>query len=430
MPPGHASRRCFIRSHRLQPGVHPSAVVAPDAAIDASAEIGPLAVIGARAEIGPRCCVGPAAIIGEGVRLGADCRIGAHVTLSHALLGDRVIVYPGARIGQDGFGLVPTGEGFLSVPQLGRVVLEDDVEIGANTTIDRGALLDTRIGAGSRLDNLVQIGHNVRLGRGCVIVSQVGISGSTILEDHVMVGGQAGHDRSSADRPAGTDRSAGRRDGGCAGRCRCGRQSGAAGARILPSGRGVAAAGAGGDRPAVERQGGGDGDRYGLNVMDSPATEAVSSGSTIDVVDVARIMHAIPHRYPFLMIDRVVDVVRDRSAIGVKNVSVNESFFAGHFPNHPVMPGVLIIESMAQTAAVLVVETLGPDAAGKVVYFMSIEGAKFRRPVVPGDQLRVHVTKERSRGNVWKFNAVARVDGVSVAEATYAAMIMDRAPPS
>jgi len=164
--------------------------------------------------------------------------------------------------------------------------------------------------------------------------------------------------------------------------------------------------------------------------MDSPATEAVSSDATIDVVDIARIMHAIPHRYPFLLIDRVVDVVHNRSAIGIKNVSVNESFFAGHFPDHPVMPGVLIIESMAQTAAVLVVETMGPNAAGKLVYFMSIEGAKFRRPVVPGDQLRIHVTKERNRGNVWKFNAIARVDGVSVAEATYAAMIMDRAPPS
>jgi 3-hydroxyacyl-[acyl-carrier-protein] dehydratase len=163
--------------------------------------------------------------------------------------------------------------------------------------------------------------------------------------------------------------------------------------------------------------------------MDSPATGMVSQNDAIDVVDIARIMHAIPHRYPFLMIDRVVDVVRNQSAIGIKNVSVNESFFAGHFPNHPVMPGVLIIESMAQTAAVLVVETLGPEAAGKVVYFMSIEGAKFRRPVVPGDQLRIHVTKERNRGNVWKFNAVARVDGVSVAEATYAAMIMDRAAP-
>jgi UDP-3-O-[3-hydroxymyristoyl] glucosamine N-acyltransferase len=175
-----------------RPGVHPTAVVAADAAVDPGAEIGPLAVIGSRAEIGPRCCIGPAAIIGDGVVLGADCRIGAHATLSHALLGDRVIVYPGARIGQDGFGFAVGGEGFVSVPQIGRVVIEDDVEIGANTTIDRGSLHDTLIGAGSRLDNLVQIGHNVRLGRGCAIVSQVGISGSTILEDHVMVGGQAG----------------------------------------------------------------------------------------------------------------------------------------------------------------------------------------------------------------------------------------------
>ena len=159
-----------------------------------------------------------------------------------------------------------------------------------------------------------------------------------------------------------------------------------------------------------------------------PAAETDKSGM-IEVLDVQRIMHAIPHRYPFLLIDRVVDVIRNVSAVGVKNVSANESFFAGHFPNHPVMPGVLIIESMAQTAAVLVVETLGPDAAGKVVYFMSIEGAKFRRPVVPGDQVRVHVAKERNRGNVWKFHAVARVDGVAVAEATFAAMIMDRAPP-
>ena len=149
---------------------------------------------------------------------------------------------------------------------------------------------------------------------------------------------------------------------------------------------------------------------------------------TVAMIDIARIMHAIPHRYPFLLIDRVVDVVHNESAIGIKNVSVNEPLFQGHFPNHPVMPGVLIIESMAQTSAVLVVESLGPDAAGKVVYFMSIEGAKFRRPVVPGDQVRFHVVKERNRGNVWKFHAVARVDGVAVAEATYAAMIMDRAP--
>lgn len=159
------------------------------------------------------------------------------------------------------------------------------------------------------------------------------------------------------------------------------------------------------------------------------ATIAEEAASRADMLDIGRIMHAIPHRYPFLLIDRVVDLVPNVSAVGIKNVSINESFFAGHFPSHPVMPGVLVIEAMAQTAAVLVVETLGPDSAGKLVYFMSIEGAKFRRPVVPGDQLRIHVSKDRNRGNVWKFNAVARVDGQSVAEATYAAMIRDGTSP-
>ena len=162
--------------------------------------------------------------------------------------------------------------------------------------------------------------------------------------------------------------------------------------------------------------------------METTPQDDIPPLATGETIDIARIMQAIPHRYPFLMIDRVIELVRNVSAIGVKNVSVNEHFFEGHFPGHPVMPGVMIIESMAQTAAVLVVETLGPDWAGRVVYFMSVEAAKFRRPVVPGDQLRIHCVKERNRGNVWKFHAIARVEGVSVAEATYAAMIMDRAP--
>jgi 3-hydroxyacyl-[acyl-carrier-protein] dehydratase len=160
----------------------------------------------------------------------------------------------------------------------------------------------------------------------------------------------------------------------------------------------------------------------------SVAAGTPAPGDIIKQVDIARIMHAIPHRYPFLLIDRVLDVVPHVSAVGLKNVTINDGFFQGHFPNHPVMPGVLIIESMAQTSAVLVVETLGPEAAGKVVYFMTIEGAKFRRPVVPGDQLRIHVTRERRRGNVWKFSGVARVDGISVAEATFSAMVMDSVP--
>ncbi len=154
--------------------------------------------------------------------------------------------------------------------------------------------------------------------------------------------------------------------------------------------------------------------------MDASGNEALGA------LDIAGIMEAIPHRYPFLLIDRVVEIRPDDSAVGIKNVTVNESFFQGHFPKEPVMPGVLLIESMAQTAASLVVTTLGPEAKGKLVYFMSIEAAKFRRPVVPGDQVRVHVKKAQRRMNVWKFAGEAKVDGVTVAEATFAAMIRDR----
>jgi len=149
---------------------------------------------------------------------------------------------------------------------------------------------------------------------------------------------------------------------------------------------------------------------------------AKTAGKTLDI---ERVMQLIPHRYPFLMVDRVVDLIADVSAVGIKNVSIDEPHFQGHFPRKPIMPGVLIIEAMAQTAAVLVVETLGPSAEGKLVYFMSVDSVRFRRPVVPGDQMHVHVFKERSRGNVWKFRAEAKVDEVLVAEATYAAMIMD-----
>jgi 3-hydroxyacyl-[acyl-carrier-protein] dehydratase len=144
-----------------------------------------------------------------------------------------------------------------------------------------------------------------------------------------------------------------------------------------------------------------------------------------NTADISRIVEMIPHRYPMLMIDRVVDIVPDQSATGIKNVSINEPQFRGHFPNHPVMPGVMIVESMAQTAAVLVVYTLGPDAEGKLVYFMSIDGARFRRPVVPGDAMRVEVVKVRNRGPVWKFQATAKVDGTVVAEAEFAAMIRE-----
>lgn len=144
------------------------------------------------------------------------------------------------------------------------------------------------------------------------------------------------------------------------------------------------------------------------------------------MIDIHNIINKIPHRYPFLLVDRVVDLVVGESAVGIKNVTMNEPHFTGHFPSKPVMPGVLIIESMAQTSAVLVCETLKGEADSKLVYFMSIEEAKFRKIVEPGDQLLLHVEKLRNRGNVWKFKAEGKVNGQIVAEATFSAMVVDK----
>ena len=148
------------------------------------------------------------------------------------------------------------------------------------------------------------------------------------------------------------------------------------------------------------------------------------SEETTDI-DVVRIMEMIPHRYPFLMIDRMVKVIPDVSAVSIKNVSINEPFFQGHFPGHPVMPGVLIIEAMAQTSAVLVTQTMGSKSEGKMVYFMSVEQARFRKPVTPGDSLLITITKFQNRGAVWKFKGEAHVGETLVSEATFTAMILD-----
>lgn len=156
--------------------------------------------------------------------------------------------------------------------------------------------------------------------------------------------------------------------------------------------------------------------------------DASTAQEPLTAKDIKQIMEMIPHRYPFLLIDKIREIVKAEYAIGVKNVSMNEWFFAGHFPEHPVMPGVLIIEAMAQTAAVMVVETLGPETAGKLVYFMSIEEARFRKPVEPGDILELKVTRLRGRPTVWKCRGEATVDGTLVAEAQFTAMILDRPP--
>ncbi|HWJ76199.1 MAG TPA: UDP-3-O-(3-hydroxymyristoyl)glucosamine N-acyltransferase [Kaistia sp.] len=174
------------------PGISPSAHVHGDARLEPDVTVEPGAVVGAGAEIGSGSVIGPGAVIGPGVRIGRDCHVGAGTTVIHALVGNRVILHPGVRIGQDGFGYLMSGKGHAKVPQIGRVVIQDDVEIGAGTTIDRGANRDTVIGEGTKIDNQVQIGHNVQIGRHCVVVAQVGISGSATLGDFVVIGGQAG----------------------------------------------------------------------------------------------------------------------------------------------------------------------------------------------------------------------------------------------
>jgi UDP-3-O-[3-hydroxymyristoyl] glucosamine N-acyltransferase len=162
------------------------------ARLEAGITVDPAAVIGPRAEIGSGTLIGAGAVIGPDVRIGRNCAIGAGATIAHALIGDRVIIHPGARIGQDGFGYLPSPKGHQKIPQTRRVIIQDDVEIGANSAIDRGATRDTVIGEGTKIDNLVQIAHNCSIGRHCLIVAQVGISGSVTVGDFAVLAGQVG----------------------------------------------------------------------------------------------------------------------------------------------------------------------------------------------------------------------------------------------
>jgi len=190
------ARELFPQSLRpssfYAPGDFSRAHVHETARLESGVTIEPGAVIGPQCEIGSDTVIGANAVIEGGVRIGRNCAIGANTSIANALIGDRVIIHPGCRIGQDGFGYVMSGKGHTKVPQVGRVIIQDDVEIGAGTTIDRGAIRDTTIGEGTKIDNLVQVGHNVRIGRHCVIVSQVGISGSSTLEDFVVLGARVG----------------------------------------------------------------------------------------------------------------------------------------------------------------------------------------------------------------------------------------------
>jgi UDP-3-O-[3-hydroxymyristoyl] glucosamine N-acyltransferase len=177
----------------VTPGIHPTAVVAPDAEIAPSAAIGAHSIIGSRARIGECTSVGPGCAIGAGVRIGANGMLHARVTIyDYVSIGDRTVLHSGCVLGADGFGFVPGPNGYRKFPQIGRVEIGDDVEIGANSCVDRAALGITRIGDGVKLDNLVHIGHNCDIGRHVVIAAQTGLSGGVVVEDHAIIGGQVG----------------------------------------------------------------------------------------------------------------------------------------------------------------------------------------------------------------------------------------------
>jgi UDP-3-O-[3-hydroxymyristoyl] glucosamine N-acyltransferase len=190
------ARALFPQSLRpsslAQPGSVAGAHIDPSARLESGVTVEPGAVIGPRTEIGSGTIIGAACVIGTDVRIGRDCSIGAGAVLTNTLVGDRVIIHPGCKVGQDGFGFVMSGSGHLKVPQVGRVIIQDDVEIGAGTAIDRGGIRDTVIGEGTKIDNLVQIGHNVSIGRHCIVVAHTGISGSSTLEDFVVLGARVG----------------------------------------------------------------------------------------------------------------------------------------------------------------------------------------------------------------------------------------------
>ena len=341
--------------------------------------VDPGVVIGPRAEIGSGSIIGANSVIGSGVRIGRDCLIGPQVTMSHALIGDRVILHPGVRIGQSGsISVMPrlTRRASPGCRELAGSFIQDGVEIGANATIDRGAAGDTVIGEETRIGNLARIAENVAIGRHCVIPAQAGLSAGARLEDFASELNAA-----------------------------------------CPAGFGI--------RSITEIDQAILDDAIQSPQLGERQAMSEAAPATIETFDILRLLKSLPHRYPFLMVDRVIEARGDEFGIGIKNVSINEPQFQGHFPERPVMPGVLLIEGMAQTAGVLCVNAHSPGRKPPLVYFMSIDKAKFRKPVLPGDRVEFHMTKTNRRRTMWWYQGRALVEGVLVCEAEIAAMLAE-----
>ena len=392
------------------PGISDQACLGRELKLGRDVSIAPLVFIGERVRLGDGVTIMPGCFLGDEVQVGAGTLLYPNVTvLERCLIGERCTIHSGTVIGADGFGFVPTPAGNEKIPQLGTVVIADEVEIGANCTIDRGALGETRIGRGVKMDNLVHLAHNVTVGEHSMLVAQVGVSGSTKLGQRVILAGQVG----LVGPPRTGRRSAGR--GPIRGQPLRARR---------PDGIRI-------PRPAPQRMA----PDHGPSAQTpGPLSETETAGATIGrtrrqagqgarnmslpqlPMTLEDIQNILPHRYPFLLVDRIVAFEPGKRIVGLKNVSINEPFFQGHFPGRPIMPGVLIIESLAQVGGILALLATPENMGNPSLFLMGLDKVRFRQPVVPGDQLRLEVETLRSGKKFWKMQGKAFVDDILVVE--------------
>ncbi len=417
-------------------GVSDKAFIGNNVSIGDDVSIHQFASIGDNTVIGSRVTIMPGVCIAGDVTIGDDCYLHPNITIeTNVTIGNKVIIHAGTVIGSDGFGYVMEKGEHYKIPQVGGVIIQDNVEIGANVTIDRATTKNTIIGAGTKIDNLAQIAHNVTIGSHCIIVSQVGISGSVEIGDGVILAGQVGvrdHIKIGSGAIIGSQSGVGQSipEGQVF-----------SGSPAIPHSKWLRAQSIFAKLPeyvkrltALEKKicstQGDTANAAPLNkrVDKSDKTNYThihnnDTGRDVQMMDTMEIQKILPHRYPFLLVDRIIDIEPNSKATAIKNVTINEPFFQGHFPDNPIMPGVLIVEAMAQVSGVL---SFHSGAIGDSVLFMSIEKAKFRKPVVPGDQLRFEVSILQRRNAVWKFNGQAFVEDKLVAEADFTAMIIKK----